>query len=427
MEKKPDSFMAAIIKSTADRRGASGALLASEYRNYQWGVPLPHLMLEYLFGLNVIPYPAMIEVAGLPGSCKSAFLQYLLGVYASKELSSAMIETEGKMSSTLLESILGEDAEKVFIMPGPLMQEEWQAELLQILKLYRKHYVASLKEYAKSKGKTPLMAPMLIGLDSLGGSPSSDSMATVDKEGSAGRSFPIEALKNKRFFEQIPTRLRDLPLTLIYTNHEKPEGMGEAKGFGPPGAKEHKSKGGITPAFFCGIRLFFEQASKPQQIKKGTWQQNLSIEVGKNSFNQKGTKLHLTMEWEKAVDTETNSELQTTRFLWGKALARWLAPSVPGFHYDREAVKKFLTVTYESDTKYSCKELDLKSAPPETVGAAIEANPELVEQLRPYMGIKAFNVWNGKPVSESIKVAEKVDLPDPAAIPVEEGDAEDNK
>ena len=43
------------------------------------------------------------------------------------------------------------------------------------------------------------------------------------------------------------------------------------------------------------------------------------------------------------------------------------------------------------------------------------------------MGIKAFNVWNGKPVSESIKVAERVDLPDPAAIPVEEGDAEDNK
>ena len=413
MERKIDPFMAAIIKSTADRRGASGALMASEYRNYQWGVPLPHLMLEYLFGLNVLPYPALIEMAGPPGSCKSAFLQYLLGVYAKQDFSAAMIETEGKMSSTLLESILGDEAEKVFIMPGPLAQEEWQTELLQMLKQYRKFYAQSLKDYQKSKGKSSLMSPMLIGLDSLGGSPSNDSMATVDKEGSAGRSFPIEALKNKRFFEQVPTRLRDLPLTMIYTNHEKPEGMGEAKAFGPPGPKEHKSKGGITPAFFCGIRLFFEQASKPQSQKKGTWQQNLSIEVGKNSFNQKGTKLILTMEWEKTVDKESNKELQETRFLWGKALARYLAPSVPGFNYDRDAVKKFLTVTYESDTKYSCKELDLKSVAPETVGAAIEARPDLVEQLRPYMGIKSFNVWNGKPISEAIKVVEEVDLPDP--------------
>ena len=132
------------------------------------------------------------------------------------------------------------------------------------------------------------MAPMLIGLDSLGGSPSSDSMATVDKEGSAGRSFPIEALKNKRFFEQNTNPLAGFALTLIYTNHEKPEGMGEgeAKGFGPPGRKSIRARAGLPRLSFCGIRLFFEQASKPQQIKKGTWQQNLSIEVGKNPFLQ---------------------------------------------------------------------------------------------------------------------------------------------
>ena len=70
------------------------------------------------------------------------------------------------------------------------------------------------------------------------------------------------------------------------------------------------------------------------------------------------------MEWEKSVDTETNSELQTTRFLWGKALARWLAPSVPeGFNYDREAVKKFLTVTYESDTNTAARSWTLRAHP----------------------------------------------------------------
>lgn len=413
MTAAPDSFMANLVKAIADRRGASGALMASEYRALQWGVPLPHLMLERLLGLNVMPYPALIEMAGLPGSCKSAFLQYLLGVYAAQGFSSLMLETEGKMSSTLLESILQENLDKVSIIPGPLMQEEWQGELLNILKLYRKHYADQLKEYTRTKGKTALALPMLIGLDSLGGSPSSDSMGAVDKEGSAGRSYPIEALKNKRYFEQVPTRIRDLPLTLIYTNHEKPGGMDEGKGFGPPGPKKRESKGGVTPAFFCGIRLFFEQASKPQEVSRNTFQQNLFIEVGKNSFNQKGTKLMLTMEWEKGIDPETNQETQDTRFLWGKALAQFLAPSVPGFNYDRNEVKKFLTVIRNSDTKYSCKELDVKDVTPEQMGQLIESRPDIVDQLRPYLGIKQFHVWNGKPVSENLKIAAELDLPDP--------------
>lgn len=420
MKPKTDPFMASMVKAISDRRGSSGALLASEFRAHQWGVKLPHLMLEYLFGLNVLPHPSLIEMAGLPGSCKSAFLQYLLGMYAEYGFSSLLIETEGKMSSTLLESILGENVDLVSLIPGPLMQEEWQAELLQVLKLYRKHYATTLKDNKKTKGKTPIAAPLLIGLDSLGGSPSSDSMATVDKDGSAGRSFPIEALKNKRYFEQVPTRIRDLPLTLIYTNHEKPEGMGEAKAFGPPPPKERKTKGGITPAFFCGIRLFFEQASKPQKISNGLWQQNLLVEVGKNSFNQKGNKLFLTMEWEKTVDQETNEERQTTRFLWGKALAQFLAPSVPGFNYDRNAVKGFLTVTRSSDTKFSCKELDLENVSPEQMGNAIEARPDIVDKLRPYLGIKTLRVWDGTPLSEGVKVAEEVDLPDPDAEPVED-------
>lgn len=415
-----DPFMATLVKAISDRRGASGALMASEYRAHQWGVKLPHLMLEYLFGLNVMPYPALIEMAGLPGSCKSAFLQYLLGVYAESGFSSLMLETEGKMSSTLLESILQDNLDKVTIIPGPLMQEEWQGELLNILKLYRKHFADQLKEYQKTKGKSPLALPLLIGLDSLGGSPSSDSMAAVDKEGSAGRSYPVEALKNKKYFEQIPTRIRDLPITFIYTNHEKP-GMGDGQGFGP---KKRESKGGATPDFFCGIRLFFEQASKPQEVSKGVFQQNLFIEVGKNSFNQKGTKLMLTMEWEKIVDPETNQELQDTRFLWGKALAQYLAPSTPGFKYDRNAVKKFLTVTRSSDTKFSCKELDLKDVSPEQMGQVIESRPDIVEKLRPYLGIKNFHIWNGKPVAENIKIAAELDLPDPV-VNVEEEEADE--
>ena len=111
MEVVMDGFMSKLINASQEKRGASGAIVAGDCSKYQWGVKMPHLMMEYMFGLNVIPYPAIIEIAGPPGSCKSAFLQYLLRVYAEQAFSACMIETEGKMSNTLLTSIL-EDYEK---------------------------------------------------------------------------------------------------------------------------------------------------------------------------------------------------------------------------------------------------------------------------------------------------------------------------
>ncbi len=417
-----DPFLKQMIKAVQDRRGATGAIMASDFHKYQWGVPIPHLMMEYLFGLNVIPHPCIIELAGLPRSCKSAFLQALLRLFAEKSYGAIMIETEGKMSSTLLASFLEEYLSQVAIVPGPLLQEEWQTEMLSTLKLYRKFYVDSLKAYEKAqKAKKStdgiMVSPLLLCLDSLGGSPSQSSVDTVNKVGSADRAFPVEALKNKIFFEQLPTRIRDLPLTLVYTNHEKPEGMGETKTFGPPAPKERKTKGGVTPDFFCGLRIFFEQATKVQEVG-GRFRQNLNLEVCKNSFNRSGTRIQLTMEWTTAIDTATNELTQHTQFLWNKALAQWLAPSYDGYNYDREAVKKFLTVTRTSDVKYSCKELKLTDVPPEVIGDAIEANAEIKNKLRPYMGIKTWNTWAGHPFS--VNVTEDVDLPDPQDVQSQE-------
>lgn len=422
MDAVTDPLMSALIKGARDRRGASRAILATDFHKYQLGVRIPHLMMEYLFGLNVIPCACIIELAGLAKSCKSAFLQYLFRMYADLDYRSILIETEGKLSSTLLESFLKDKMGTLFLLRGPLLQEEWQMEMLKVLKTYRSHYADALKAYTKGKGE--LLKPYLIGLDSLGGSPSQASMDTVDKAGSADRSFPIEALKNKIFFEQLPTRLLDLPLTVIYTNHEKPEGMGEAKrpgGFSAPPVR--KSKGGATPDYFCGLRIFFEQATKPAEVRKGVYQQTLNLEVGKNSFNQFGTRLPLTMEWSEKIDPGTNELSQTTTFLWNRALAQWLAPSFPGFKYDREAVKKFLTVVRVSDTKFSCKELKLKEVSPEEIGYAIDSNQEIKDRLRPYMGIKTWRVWDGTPIE--MDVAGHVDLPDPEDVLAGEKEAED--
>jgi hypothetical protein len=98
------------------------------------------------------------------------------------------------------------------------------------------------------------------------------------------------------------------------------------------------------------------------------------------------------MAWEKWV--EDGDEKQSTRFGWPEVLVDKLAPATAGFTYDREAVKQFLTVTFQSQVKYKCDQLGLTAAPPREVGERIEADPELVAKLAPYLGIKNWRVFD---------------------------------
>ena len=407
MKSSPDGFMTSMKENIQNRRGATGAFMADEFEHYQWGVRLPHLMAEYLFGLNVFPMPSLVELAGMPGSCKSTFLQWLMRMFAEQGMNAEMLETEGKMSWTLVKSILQDYAKRVMLTPGPMSQEEWMGEMLYAMKAFRSAYNINLTQY--KKGEADLMRPFLVGLDSLGGAPSNETMATTDKDKAVGRSFPIEALKNSRFFPQIPVRLRDLPMVIVYTNHEQ-ERITEQKG--PISVKgPRSSQGGHRPGFFCGLRLFFEQATQPK-TEGGVTRQMIRIEVVKNSFGEKGHVIGLPMCWRVDVD-EDGKDYQTTWFDWHSTLTNFLIPpgdkAVPKI--PKSELKKVLTLTRASESKVSCRELGLADASPEDVGAAIENDPELVARLRPLMGIKTWKAWDGKPLIDTVKG--ELDMPDP--------------
>lgn len=409
MKKSPDSFLDSMRSSIQDRRGISGAFMASDFSKYQWGVKIPHLMMEYLVGLNVIPMPTIIELAGMPGSCKSAFLQYLMSIYAKADMMAMMLETEGKMSNTLLDSFLREYADRVLIDIGPMSQEQWMAELLNALKNYRKAYSDALDKYLSGKKKDiELLTPFLVGLDSLGGAASEETIETTDRDKSVGRSYPIEALKNSRFFSQLPVRMRDLPMTLVYTNHEQTR-LTEQKG---PFAVQapRSSQGGKRPEYYCGLRVFFECTDKPKTTQHVT-SQKVVMEVTKNSFSEKSQKFSVPMCWKVEIDPETGANRQLTWFNWVKALTDFLAPSSGDAKYEKSEVKKFLNVERHSETSFSCRELGLSKVSPEEIGAAIEADQDLVARLRPWLGIKTWRVWDGKPLIE--KVTAELDMEDP--------------
>lgn len=405
MKASPDDFMGSMMRSIQDRRGVSGAFMADKFKEFQWGVKIPHLMMEYLFSLNVIPMPSIIEFAGLQGSCKSAMLQYLMYIFASYGMNAEMLETEGKMSWTLFDSILRDYASRVLVIQGPMSQEEWMAEFLNASAMYRKAYAKSLDDY--QKGET-ILKPFLTGLDSLGGAPSNETMTTTDKDKSVGRSFPIEALKNSRFFPQILVRMRDLPMVFVYTNHEQTR-ITEQKGpFAVQG--QRSSQGGHRPDFFCGLRIFFEQTTKPKTTN-GVTVQVLKLEVVKNSFGEKGHTFALPMCWRTVIDKNTGEDRQETWFDWEGALVNFLVPSSGDPKVPKSALKKYLTLERHSEAAFSCKELGKSRVPAEEIGRAIEADKDLVAALRPLLGIKTWKVWDGKPLVDTIK--DELDIPEP--------------
>lgn len=409
MKTSPADFMSSMMNSIQDRRGVTGAFMGDKFKEYQWGVRIPHLMMEHLFCLNVIPMPTIIELAGMQGSCKSAFLQYLMRIFAELGMNAHMIETEGKMSWTLFESILREYISKTGLTPGPMSQEDWMGEFLYSCANYRKAYSASLEAYKKSNGAEPLLAPFLEGLDSLGGAPSDETMKTTDKDKSVGRSFPIEALKNSRFFPQIPVRMRDLPMVFVYTNHEQTR-IAEQKGpFSVQGPRS--SQGGHRPDFFCGLRIFFEQQTNPSTVG-GVTTQLLKLETVKNSFGEKHRSFSLPMCWKTVYDEETGEDHQETWFDWESTLANFLAPPdsiKPKFQ--KSELKKLITVVRHSEASFSCKELGLDKVSPHDIGAAIEAEPDLVKELRPILGISTWREWDGRPLVDTVKA--ELDLPAP--------------
>lgn len=408
MKVEPDNIMSAMMASIQNRRGQSGAFMGNDYKKYQWGVRIPHLMMEWLFGQNVIPMPLLMELAGPPGSCKSAFLQYLMRLFAECMMNAIMFETENKMSWTLLESFLKEYINRIVITRGPLTQEEWMNEILNALKLFRAAYSKSVNSW---KEGDVLMSPLFIGLDSLGGAPSNDTIAGTDKAGTVGRSYPIEALKNSRYFVQMPIRMRDLPVVFVYTNHEQTRIVEQKGPFSVKGPRS--SQGGNRPSFYCGYRLFFDKPTQ-QQRTDGVVTQTLGIEVTKSSYNDTGRKIALPMCWTNETDSETGDVVQTSWFDWESALARFLAPpngTTPKF--PKLEMNKILRVERHSETSFSCKELGLSKVKPVEIGKAIEADADLVDAMRPVLNIKKWREWDGRPLVSGVQIAEQLDIEDP--------------
>lgn len=396
------AFMDSMMDAASVRYGDGKVFVASECESHISGVLFDHIGKMILWGSNVFPLKSIVELAGPTSSGKSALAFDTLLMFLRKEYNAALIETENKFSPSLLKSILGDYFDKLIFCEKCTSTELWQDRMTLLLKTYEKTYNKSvtarneaLRRRAKCKRQDskdkivvpPVEAPLLIVLDSLGGVLSEDTAKTMNAEGYASKSYPLEALKNSKYFSDLPTKIRDLPVSIIYVNHTMKD-MGADPLFGD----DVRSKGGDTPAFLCSHRIFFESMSALKNPRVNHYEQTMSMRLVKNSLNQRGRKQRLLMTWDKWV--EEDDEMQKTRFGWEELLINKLAPAKGAPSYDVSEVSKFLEVKFKSLVKYCCPTKKVEDMNPRDLGELLEKDEDLFKKLPPYLGVKKWREFD---------------------------------
>lgn len=363
-----DDFMSAIKKK--DKEGV--VTTVKEMRENQFGLPLEHYAQEYLFGATGLRLRVFHSIAGLPASCKSPLLFDLMGhICAPVEANGLggigfLYELEDKISPTLLEGVLsrfGDILDKSLrVVRGCTIEEAMKHLATSLLPAYKAHF-----------GKYNI--PLVVGMDSIGGAASHDTLDKISTTGVAGKGFYDKAHYLKYFCENAGVLMGDIPMIVICINQEKEAAASTA--YGPP---TKKITGGASQVFKDGHMIsasFKTLASGDGKV--------ITLRTTKTSFCD-ARKIEVTFRWNKFGTSVTDA--YGHHFEWALASAKCLADPEKGVG----EIRDIADVKVSDMGLVTCPQLDCKSVPPEEFEAALYA-PEyakVLAELRVYQKIECI-------------------------------------
>lgn len=374
-----DDLKAAVVKSKCDGHIYTG----SDHGATHVGVPLPALSMEYLFCSNVMFLGAMYGLAGPPQSYKSNLALELGKQIVNMGGINAVCETEGgKISPTVLERIYGDMADYV------------QLNCVDSIEKAQKYLTTAFKWYEK---KWP-NRDQLFGVfcDSLNGSNSEETAQKIAKEGSVGRSFPVEAMLWTNWIKDRAPKLAGWPAVFIAVNHEK-EGVDENK------TKRHP--GGVAQEFHSTVYMRISRV----RTNEGADQivNHLRIATTKHSFGLPRRKINVPFVVDKTA------EPPRLFFDWGHSTADLLADK----KNHGAVLKDIIQVTASGDSMtgltrtFNCERLRLSKVTGAELGAAVHADTELMKELRKALYVREYDIWDGVTIQPPAAV-EVVEAPD---------------
>lgn len=213
------SFMRGTLAEQAKKTGQSHIYVGGEAACMMLGIPLPSFVLEYLVGLNILPFGIFLMLVGQEGIGKSG-LAFEIGRWF-RRLSAAQIlymENESKYSASWAASIFGyDDPEPMKIVQCESMND-WQKIAQDDFDRFKKFCLGT----ASKPGPGKIFGYLQI-LDTLMGKATTESIERIEKAGFAGRAFADEARSITQLLRAHPQRFAHWPAMFLVINQVKPK------------------------------------------------------------------------------------------------------------------------------------------------------------------------------------------------------------
>ena len=343
----------------------------TEFKEAQYGIPLKHYCLQYLFGSTGLRYGGFYLLAGKPKSCKSPFAFFLAHLSCENDGIAYVYELEGKASPTLLNSMFAdkpewrEDGGPFKLIRGLTLDGAEKHLTKSVLKLFKQYAVYD--------------TPLLIDWDSISGAAMSDVVSKIEKEGVASKGYYEKAHIMKHLTESWVALTNNMPVVFVGVLQEKEKA---AEGWAPAGGPQKSYGGGDSQLFKAGTLLSFSHSTLQNGAGK-----LVRIKTALNGFaDSRGIEVKFV--WDQFGDLETDS--QGHKWLFAEATAKCLAqPKIVGELRDIIDVK-----INDSGDRVTCKTFGLDKVTATEFEEALFApeNAKVLEDLYRYQKIEKIKL-----------------------------------
>jgi hypothetical protein len=339
---------------------------------------------------SIFPLGLLVQIVGLPGTCKSALIYEILRWFHEFENTGmgVLIENETKMSQVLINSIFNYSA-KGLIFDETYSLEEWQAKIQYYIRRFRERM-----DGTKSEPGPGRIYPVGLALDSLMSKSALEIQEKGEKEGHFGRNFAIEAGSIKTFMQSVPPKLADMPMTFLYTNHLKPQTNQKT------GHKDDHAPGGYAVEF-QGTLILKTTVVKRKISTAHFVGRGIDIKVIKNSIGETDRSFQTRLLWwNESYNNEAGQECrrQRTSWDWGWSTVKFLS-ELTGDVKARvsEIVDLHIGQTGDATCNVWSKALDIKQGQPFSwtrAGEMIQNDPDMLARLRLALDINVGTIFN---------------------------------
>jgi hypothetical protein len=365
--------------------------VASDTGAFSVGIPLPSLALKYLFQSTVWLLSRVSQLVGSEGSCKSSFLYEIIRWHYIYHGYGALIENETKDSPELRASIFQHNTQWLdnfgWDQTGSI--NEWQAAMGS--------WVKTVADQAEKDGG---MNCFCVGLDSVTAKSTEETQKKIEKEGSAGRGHPLEAMSITRFMQgRAISRMSGVPISIVGVNHLKPS----TDFMGRP---VRNIAGGKHIKFQESLEVELHRICDYDRVEDGGIR--IGMKCHKNSCGQSRRKIEVDFLWWWEQHGEEWRQISAWDW-WSASIELLLSFEAKKTIFKQLMAIVDINVAGRGTKKVWSKKLGIKKENPVSYRAAgelLEQRPDLLDEIYPILRISKRHAFTGeKPYTEVVQDA----------------------